>query len=472
MLRLFDTALGAVAPLEPRDPGRFSMYVCGPTVSGEPHLGHGRFNVVWDVCRRYIAWTGLEVRYVSNVTDIEDKIIARADQEGRPVEEVAAHYERLWFETMDRLGVARPTETPHATSYVEDMVGLIGALVDSGHAYIGGDGVYFSASSVEGYGLLARQSIESLMSGARVEVAEEAGKRSPVDFALWKLSKPGEPSWPSPWGAGRPGWHTECVVMSLDLLGEDFDLHTGGLDLAFPHHENERAQAVAANRRFARRWAHHGMVEDERGEKMSKSVGNTMSLLELLDAYDPRAFRLQVLQSHYRGPMTVGPNTLAAAAAGVERLDAFAREFREARGAEGDPGALEAFKDRMDDDLDTPNAVALAFELIKEARATRLRAGTPDRLRAGTPNGAGEASAKAAAVFEIFEVALGLPLRDVTEGPSDEALAKAAARDEARAAKDWARADALRAELQADGWIVEDGPRGTTIRPSGTGATR
>ena len=448
MLRLFDTALGAVAPLEPRDPGRVSMYVCGPTVSGEPHLGHGRFNVVWDVCRRYLEWSGLEVRYVSNVTDIEDKIIARAAEEGRPVEEVADHYERLWFETMERLGVARPTETPHASAYVEAMIELIGRLVASGHAYVGGDGVYFSASSVEGYGLLARQSIESLMAGARVEAGEEAGKRSPVDFALWKVAKPGEPSWPSPWGAGRPGWHTECVVMSLDLLGEDFDLHTGGLDLAFPHHENERAQALADHRRFSRRWAHNGMVEDERGEKMSKSVGNTLSLLELLDTYDPRAFRLQVLQSHYRGPMTVGPTTLAAAAAGVERLDSFAREFSSARGCSPEPAALDRFRERMDDDLDTPNAVALGFELVKDARAAR----------------GGEASAKAAAVFEIFEAALGVPLRDVSEGPTQEALAKAAARDEARAAKDWARADSLRAELQDDGWIVEDGPRGTTIR--------
>ena len=425
------------------------MYVCGPTVSGEPHLGHGRFNVVWDVCRRYLEWSGLEVRYVSNVTDIEDKIIARAAAEGRPAGEVADHYEQVWFETMARLGVKRPDETPHATRYVEAMVSLIARLVESGHAYAGGDGVYFSASSVEGYGLLARQSIESLMSGARVEAAEEAGKRSPVDFALWKLAKPGEPSWPSPWGAGRPGWHTECVVMSLDLLGEGFDLHTGGLDLAFPHHENERAQAVADGRHFARHWAHHGMVEDEQGEKMSKSVGNTLSLLELLDAYDPRAFRLQVLQSHYRVPMTVGPATLAAAAAGVERLDAFAREFSTARGSAPDEEALKRFRDRMDDDLDTPNAVAGAFELVREARSS-----------AGSPASA----AKAAAVFAIFEDALGLLLRDSVEEIPAEALAKATERDRARAARDWARADAIRAELQTEGWIVEDGAEGTTLR--------
>ena len=448
MLRLYDTALGAVAPLELRDQGRISMYVCGPTVSGEPHIGHGRFNVVWDVLRRYLTWSGLDVRYVSNVTDIEDKILARAAAEGRSAAEVAAHYERLWFDTMGRLGVERPTETPHATAYVQPMIDLIAELVEGGHAYVGGDGVYFAAESVAGYGLLARQSIDSLRAGARVEVGEEAGKRSPVDFALWKLAAPGEPSWDSPWGPGRPGWHTECVVMSLDLLGDDFDLHTGGMDLAFPHHENERAQALAVDRRFTRRWAHHGMVVDEGGEKMSKSVGNTLSLLDLLDAYDPRAFRLQVLQSHYRSPMIVGESTLRAAASAVERLDGFAREFATARATSPDPAALARFRDRMDDDLDTPNAVAGAFELLKEARAA----------------GGERAQALASAVFTIFEDAVGLPLRgDVAALPPD-ALAKAEARDQARAAKDWARSDALRAELQVEGWIVEDGPDGTTIR--------
>ncbi|MDA8047666.1 MAG: cysteine--tRNA ligase [Actinomycetota bacterium] len=448
MLRLYDTALGAVAPLEPRREGHFSMYVCGPTVSGEPHLGHGRFTVVWDIFRRYLTWRGLDVRYVSNVTDIEDKIIARSAGEGRPAEEVAAHYEKVWWQTMDRLGVQRPTDTPHATSYVADMVALIAELVESGHAYVGGDGVYFSAETVEGYGLLARQSLESLRAGARVEASEEAGKRSPVDFVLWKLARPGEPSWPSPWGAGRPGWHTECVVMSLDLLGEDFDLHTGGLDLAFPHHENERAQALAAGRTFTRRWAHHGMIEDEKGDKMSKSLGNALGLLELLDAYDPRAFRLQVLQSHYRSPMQVGPGTMAAGQAALARLDGFARQFAAARPVAPDRAVLDAFVARMDDDLDTPGAVALAFDALRQARAERGPAG----------------DARAAAVFEIFDRALGLPLAYEVAGVPPEVQARAAARDEARAARDWARADAIRAELQAEGWTVEDGPDGTVLR--------
>jgi cysteinyl-tRNA synthetase len=448
VLSLHDTALGVIAPLDLRHPGQVSMYVCGPTVYDQPHVGHGRFNVAWDVLRRYLTWSGLDVRYVSNVTDIDDKIIARAEAEGRSAAAVADEYERVWWDTMARLGVEAPTDTPHATAYVDRMIGLIEQLTATGHAYVGGDGVYFAAESVPDYGRLARQPLESLRVGARVEVGEEAGKRSPIDFALWKAAKPGEPRWESPWGPGRPGWHTECVVMALDILGEGFDLHGGGQDLAFPHHENERAQAEAAGCLFARHWAHSGMVVAEGGEKMSKSLGNTLSLLELLDAHDPRAFRLQVLQSHYRSPMTVSTSTLAAAEAGVERLDAFAREFASARGAPADPAALAQFRERMDDDLDTPGAVAGAFELVREARSATGQ----------------QATALAAAVFSIFEDALGLPLRGELDQVPAEARALAAARDEARAARDWAAADALRAELQAGGWIVEDGPEGTTLR--------
>jgi cysteinyl-tRNA synthetase len=368
VLRLHDTALGLVAPLELRDPGQVSMYVCGPTVSGEPHLGHGRFNVVWDTVRRYLTWSGLRVRYISNVTDIEDKIIARAREELRPAEEVAADYERLWWDTMGRLGVEPPTEAPHATAYVQPMIDLIAELVARGHAYIGGDGVYFAAESVEGYGLLARQPIDSLRAGARVEAAEEAGKRSPIDFVLWKLARPGEPSWDSPWGPGRPGWHTECVVMSLDLLGEDFDLHGGGIDLAFPHHENERAQAVGDGKRFARRWVHSGHVLAESGEKMSKSLGNYISLPDLIGRYDARAYRLLVLQSHYRRPMTVTEATMAAAAEGVERLDALARRFADQLGdVSPDASALERFRQHMDDDLNTMAATADLFDLVRQA---------------------------------------------------------------------------------------------------------
>ena len=369
MLRLYDTALGTIAPLELRRAGELSMYVCGPTVYGEAHIGHGRFNLVWDVIRRYARWRGLNVTYVSNITDIDDKIINRARDEGTTAADVATTWEAAWWSAMDRLGVGRPDAAPRATEYVAGMIELITELIERGSAYVGGDGVYFASETVADYGLLARQPLESLRAGARVEVAEEAGKRSPVDFVLWKTAKPGEPSWDSPWGAGRPGWHTECVVMSLDLLGDGFDLHGGGIDLAFPHHENERAQAVADGHHFARRWVHNEMVVVDGGVKMSKSLGNTMSLPEILDRYDPRSYRLLVLQSHYRSPMTVSEGTLEAANRTIERLDGFARDFASARGTPADPALLEAFTDRMDDDLDTPGAVAGLFVAMGEARA-------------------------------------------------------------------------------------------------------
>ncbi len=282
MLRLHDTATGTVRPLELRTEGEVSMYVCGPTVYDLPHIGHGRYNLVFDVLRRYLLFCGLAVHYVSNITDVDDNIIRRANEQGRTEPEVAAEFEARWWEAMDALGVLRPDDSPHATAYIDDMVELVGDLSARGVAYETSDGVYLDVDQVPGYGLLARQSLDSLRAGARVEENEE--KRSPLDFALWKKAKEGEPAWDAPWGAGRPGWHTECVVMSLDLLGDGFDLHGGGQDLAFPHHENERAQAVAEGRPFARHWVHNGWVEVD-GTKMSKSLGNFTSLTELLARY-------------------------------------------------------------------------------------------------------------------------------------------------------------------------------------------
>ena len=447
MLSLLDTITGQVEPLEQRDPGRLSVYLCGPTVSGPPHLGHGRVAIIWDVLRRYLNWTGVDVEFVSNVTDIEDKIMARAAEDGTSAEVVARRYEELWWEVMAALGVERPTHVPHATAYVAQMVSLVSDLLARGHAYLGGDGVYLSTESVPGYGLLALQDLESLRVGARVEAGEAAAKRSPLDFVLWKLAKPGEPSWPSPWGPGRPGWHTECVVMSLDLLGQGFDLHLGGLDLAFPHHENERAQALAAGYRFASRWAHNGMVVDERGEKMSKSVGNITSLPELLQRYDPRALRVLVLQAQYRSPMTVSPGALDHSSGAVARLDNFAREASALPPAAPDPLVVDRFKWRMDDDLDTPGALAVLFGAVKDARSQ------PER-----------APALAAALRECCEQALGLPLRGQQEPLGAEVEALVARRDAARSRRDWPEADTVRAELQAMGYSVEDGPRGTVVR--------
>ncbi len=459
MLRLHDTALGKIVELELRRPGHVSMYVCGPTVYDEPHLGHGRFALVWDVLRRYLEWSGLTVRFVSNVTDIDDKIIERAQNENRSAEEVAQQYEKAWYEALDALAVRRPDDDPHATAYVAQMVDLVSELVARGAAYETSDGVYFGVAAVGDYGLLARQSLESLQAGARVEVPEE--KRSPLDFVLWKKahttgSGPAEPQWPSPWGPGRPGWHTECVVMALDLLGEDFDLHGAGIDLAFPHHENERAQAVALARPFARRWAHSGFVLGPGGVKMSKSLGNFTSLTDLLARTDPRAYRLLVLQSHYRAPLEVGPVTIERAERSLERLGALARRAPR-DGAPPDGTAIEEFRAQMENDLGTPAATALLFDLVGRANIA-LDAGD---VVVGGP--------LATAALEIAG-AFGLELSAGDDRIDDETARLMAERDAARAGRDYARSDAIRDELAANGWTVKDTPDGTKVhrrRPDG-----
>jgi len=441
MLRLFDTARGDVFPVEPRDPGKVSMYVCGPTVYGPPHVGHGRFSLVFDVIRRYLEWSGFEVTYVSNITDVDDNIINRAARENVDWTDVATYWERAWYEAMDAIGVKRPNVDPHASAFIERMVELVGDLVEHGVAYETADGVYFQAERVEDYGLLARQSIDSLRAGARVETIEE--KRSPVDFALWKKAKPGEPSWPSPWGDGRPGWHTECVVMSLDILGDGFDIHGGGQDLAFPHHENERAQAVAEGHTFVRHWVHNGWVVVE-GEKMSKSLGNFTNLMDLVEWGDPRAYRLLVLRSHYRAPIEVTRVSVADAGEALRRLDRFAETFAAAQGGVADEAALARFREVMDDDLGTPAAMAMLFDLVTRANSD-------------------QDTAAAAAAFEICR-AVGLELRTTSGEIGEKALELARRRDGARAAKDWALADALRDELIEMGYEVEDTPTGTRLR--------
>jgi len=464
VLRLHDTATGTVRPLEQRNEGEVSMYVCGPTVYDMPHIGHGRANLTFDILRRYLSFTGLKVHHVANVTDVDDNIIKRAAALGRTEPDVAAEFEARWWESMDALGDLRPQDVPHATQYIERMVALVGDLMTKGMAYETPDGVYLEVSRVDGYGLLAQQSLESLQVGARVEANED--KRSPLDFALWKKAKEGEPSWDSPWGQGRPGWHTECVVMSLDLLGDGFDLHGGGQDLKFPHHENERAQAVADGKVFARHWMHNGWVEVE-GTKMSKSLGNFTTLPDLLSRCDARAYRLLVLRAHYRSPIEVTPETLVDAEKALGRLDGLARRFdvagllaqtEDGYVVEGtppatgiDPGASAAFRAHMDDDLDTPGALAGIFELVTAAHSA-ADAGDEDE---------GGRLAHAAAVLAA---ALGLSLRAADIEVDEESARLAAERDEARRARDFARADALRDELVARGWTVEDTPSGTAIR--------
>jgi len=450
VLSLYDTATQGIRPLAMRRPGHLSIYLCGPTVYGPPHLGHGRATLVYDILRRYLTWTGVQVRLVSNITDIDDKIIDRANRESRPWQEITHKCEDVWFRAMAALGVERPTDVPHATEYVESMVDMIATLVAGDRAYATSDGVYLSVTSVDDYGLLAHQRLEDMLAGGgEREVLGADEKRHPADFALWKFSKPGEPSWPSPWGDGRPGWHSECVVMSLELLGEGFDLHCGGADLRFPHHENERAQAVALGKTFAAHWMHNGFVVDAEGEKMSKSLGNVANLLDLVEKYDPRAYRMLLLQTHYRSPVRVGQDNIDAAVKALAGIDAFFARV-EVAGTNADTAVLESFRLAMDNDLDTPAATALMFDTMRRANAA---------VDAGEPS---TAAALAAAVREMCN-AFGLSINDVADVDADIA-AMAAELDAARSAKDFARADTLRAEIQAAGYVVETTKDGTRVR--------
>ena len=451
MLNLYDTATQSVKPLALRQPGSVSIYLCGPTVYGPPHLGHGRATLVYDILRRYLTWTGLSVRLVSNITDIDDKIIERANREGRPWADITHKCESVWFEAMGKLGVIRPTDVPHATDYVQSMIDMINTLVTADKAYVTDDGVYLSIASVPDYGLLAHQSLDDMLSGGGDrEVFGASNKRHPSDFALWKFSKPGEPSWPSPWGEGRPGWHSECVVMSLDLLGEGFDLHCGGADLRFPHHENERAQAVALGKSFANHWMHNGFVVDIEGEKMSKSLGNVLNLIDLLEKYDPRAYRMLLLQTHYRSPTRVGEENIDACVSALAGLDSFAARTAAHSGGMPDATVMSQFTAAMENDLDTTTVMALVFDSVRRANS------------AMDSGDVATVSSVRAAVIEILG-ALGLELSLGDDIDSD-IVAKGVALDAARTAKDFAAADALRDELQSLGYVVETSKDGTRIR--------
>ena len=438
-----------------REPGNLGIYLCGPTVYGPPHLGHGRATLVYDILRRYLEWSGVKVRLVSNITDIDDKIIDRANRENRDWTEITHKCEDVWFKAMGELDVLRPTDVPHATEYVEQMVAMIGDLMVRNAAYTTDDGVYLDISSVSDYGLLAHQSLDDMLSGGGDrEVLGAAQKRHPADFALWKFSKPGEPSWTSPWGEGRPGWHSECVVMSLELLGEGFDLHCGGADLRFPHHENERAQAVALGKTFAQHWMHNGFVVDTEGEKMSKSLGNVTNLVDLVQHYDPRAYRMLLLQTHYRSPVKVGQDNIDAAVNSLAGLDGFAHRMANASLPTSTPDetVIAQFRSHMDNDLDSPSAMALIFDSVRRAN---IAAESGDAITTASLS---------TAVFEMCN-ALGLKL-SAGDDIDLKIVERAHALDEARKAKDFAQADAIRNELQAAGYVVETTKDGTRVRRS------
>ncbi len=452
MVRIFDSLAKRDVELTTRVEGEVSMYVCGPTVYDVPHIGHGRTALVYDVIRRYLEWTGNRVTFVGNVTNVEDKIIARAAAEGTSERELADRYEAAYWAELDRLNVRRPDQVPRATEFVAPMIELIGELVDRGCAYvIEGEGVYFAVESYPGYGDISGRRLSDLVDGAGARVEVDERKRSPVDFAVWKAAKPGEPDWESPWGRGRPGWHIECSAMSLEILGDGFDLHGGGDDLVFPHHENERAQAEGAGHPFARHWIHSGMVMVG-AEKMGKSLGNFTTLGEALDTYGARAFRLAVLQVHYRSQMELTARELGAAQKAVGRIDDLLR--RAARTITADDAAdsetIAEFRKAMDQDFGTAGAVAVLFDAVRRAN---LAFDADDVATAG---------ALVAAIRVILDVFGFAPVVEAADDDAEEIEAMVQARTDARAAKDFAAADRIRDELAARGVVIEDGAGGTT----------
>ena len=462
--RLYDSAQRKVVDFQPLVPGRVSIYCCGPTVQSAPHLGHIRKEVNFDVLRRWLEASGYEVTMVTNVTDIDDKILIKSAEEGREWWAHAYLYEEAFHAAFRALGIRPPTYEPRATGHVPEMIELIRTLVDRGHAYVAEDGsgdVYFDVKSWPDYGWLSGMKVDEM---APAEDADPRGKRDPRDFALWKGHKPGDPesaSWETPWGRGRPGWHLECSAMAGKYLGDAFDIHGGGLDLRFPHHENEIAQSRAAGRPFATYWMHNAWVTLS-GEKMSKSLGNTADVLTAVEVYGGRAIRLYLAGPHYRSAIELSDDSLAEAAAQLARIDSFLdRASRlEAGWPTWSPREVipAAFTAAMDDDLGTPGALAVLFGTIKEGNVALDAGDTEAALRAY------------AAVGSMLGV-LGLdPTAPEWAGatPSDDlkpvvdglVAAQLDQRQQARTRKDWPAADAIRDQLADLGLKVEATPNG------------
>ncbi len=444
-IRLFDTVTQSLRDFEPRVPGTVGMYVCGPTVQSSPHIGHIRSALAYDLWRRWFSYRGLSVALVRNVTDIDDKILAASGDEEWWA--LAYRIEREFSDATAALGILPPTYEPRATGHIGDMVALIERLVERGHAYAANDDsgdVYFSVSSWSDYGQLTRQSPDAVESD---EAATDRAKKDPRDFALWKGLKSDEPetaSWPSPWGRGRPGWHIECSAMATRYLGSSFDIHGGGLDLRFPHHENELAQSRAAGDEFATTWLHNGLVTVG-GQKMSKSIGNVLSATDLLGQTDWVTARYFLLASHYRSTMDVHDGAVAEAAAAWDRVRGFAQ--RTSAHVTDATTVPTAFAAAMDDDLAIPTALAVLHDTVRAGNSA---------LDAGT-----DVVEHANAVAAMTAV-LGLPTGPADSGAAHEALAVLMdriieQRTDARANKDWATADRIRDDLDAAGITVEDG---------------
>ena len=448
--------------------GRIGLYVCGPTVYNHIHIGNARAPLFWDVAVRYLKSRGYDVTYVQNITDVEDKIIGKANEEGVSWEEVVHRYTDSFHERLQMLGVGLPDIEPRATEHIPEMISLIGELIEKGHAYAPGNGdVYYAVESFPDYGRLSHQRLEEMRES---EKGQTGFKKSPLDFALWKASKPGEPSWESPWGPGRPGWHIECSAMVEKHLPGGADMHGGGTDLLFPHHENELAQSCGAHpdHTFVRAWVHHGMVNFD-ADKMAKSIGNIVDVAEAVERYDRNAIRMWFLQSHYSQPIDYSEEILEEKRRSYERL---MRLYRQISGSEHSSRLSDElsaqlrgrFDTAMQDDLNTPEAVAAIFEV----------AGRAGQEVSARPEAADEFSSLAEALREVLTV-FGFDLAEelaadvdgvrvrYSEEPGEDVLRRVAARELARRGKNWPVADRLRAELGAEGWAVEDTAEGPIL---------
>ncbi|MGH8915820.1 MAG: cysteine--tRNA ligase [Acidimicrobiia bacterium] len=458
MLRLNSTLERALVPFRPRDEGKVGMYVCGPTVQGAPHIGHGRSAVAFDVIRRYLMWKGYAVTYVRNVTDIEDKIIAAAAESGQSVESLAEAMTARFIAGYQALGVLAPDLEPKATEHVPEIIEMIEVLVDRGLAYPSEGDVYFSVRAFDGYGKLSGRNPDELRSGYRIEVEES--KHDPLDFALWKGAKPGEPWWDSPWGRGRPGWHIECSAMANKYLGEAFDIHGGGTDLIFPHHENEIAQSEGATgTTFARYWLHNGMV-NLGGEKMAKSTGNLVDLASIIERRGGRGLRLLFLRANYRSPIDYSEELLDEADDALDRL----QRFRDrATPGEPDASAIDRFTEVMDDDFGTPQAVSLLFDLVREGNRALDEGGVASSIAAAVEVIVGVLGLDDAMPAREPTLDLGdLPSRFGLIGDGDELVERLVdLRNRAREDRRYDDADAIRDGLERAGVILEDGPDGT-----------
>jgi cysteinyl-tRNA synthetase len=460
--RVYDTATRSVRPFEPVMPGRVSIYHCGLTVQAAPHLGHIRKEVVFDVLRRWLTWSGYLVTVIANITDIDDKILIKSAEAGTPWFAHAYRFERELHNAYAALGCLPPTYEPRATGHIPEMIEMIKVLIDGGHAYPSSDGsgdVYFDVKSWPAYGSLSHQNIDDMEPAAD---SDPRGKKDPRDFALWKGHKDDEPetaSWPTPWGKGRPGWHLECSAMAGKYLGDEFDIHGGGLDLRFPHHENELAQSRAAGQRFARYWMHNALLTTA-GEKMSKSLDNSALVSEVIKRFPARAVRLDLIQPHYRSTIEYSDAAIAESTAALERIDNFVRRAADVVGLTAQRVPPE-FVVAMNDDLGTPAAVAVLHNAVREGNSA-LEVGETDLV-----------ASRLAEVMGMLAI-LGLDATSASWGRGDDQQLAAVVdglvtellkhREAARERKDFAAADAIRDSLTALGVDVSDTPQGPRWR--------